>query len=73
MKTRAAIGIAALLFLSSRAEPAHAGVIARVSHIGYSYSIFRFDHVKGHLTWDPADGSKSTTSPRASTNGSSAA
>jgi hexosaminidase len=27
MKTRAAIGIAALLFLSSRAEPAHAGVI----------------------------------------------
>jgi len=32
----------------------HAGVIARVSHIGYSYSIFRFDDVKGSLTWDPA-------------------
>jgi len=35
-------------------DPSHAGVVARVSHIGYSYSIFRFDHVKGHLTWDPA-------------------
>jgi polyisoprenoid-binding protein YceI len=32
----------------------HAGVIARVSHIGYSYSIFRFDTVAGTLTWDPA-------------------
>jgi len=33
----------------------HAGVIARVKHIGYSYSIFRFDTVAGTLTWDPAD------------------
>ncbi len=33
----------------------HAGVIARVSHIGYSYSIFRFDKVAGNLTWDPAN------------------
>ena len=33
----------------------HAGVIARVSHIGYSYSIFRFDTVAGSLTWDPAN------------------
>ena len=33
----------------------HAGVIARVSHIGYSYSIFRFDTVAGTLTWDPAN------------------
>ena len=32
----------------------HASVLARVSHIGYSYSIFRFDDVTGSLTWDPA-------------------
>ena len=35
-------------------DPFHAGVVARVSHIGYSYSVFRFDHVKGHLVWDAA-------------------
>lgn len=28
---------------------------ARVSHIGYSYSVFRFDKVPGTLTWDPAN------------------
>jgi len=32
----------------------HAGVVARVSHLGYSYSIFRFGKVKGELKWDPA-------------------
>jgi len=41
-------------------DPTHAGVVARVSHIGYSYSIFRFDHVKGHLVWDPAAPAKSS-------------
>jgi polyisoprenoid-binding protein YceI len=35
-------------------DPAHAAVIARVSHIGYSYSVFRFDKVKGELSWNPA-------------------
>jgi polyisoprenoid-binding protein YceI len=35
-------------------DPDHVGVIARVSHIGYSYSVFRFDKVQGALTWDPA-------------------
>ncbi len=35
-------------------DPNHAAVIARVSHIGYSYSVFRFDKVAGSLTWDPA-------------------
>ena len=35
-------------------DPDHAAVFARVSHIGYSYSIFRFDRVAGSLTWDPA-------------------
>ena len=43
-------------------DPSHAGVIARVSHIGYSYSVFRFDAVKGHLVWDPASPGKSTLS-----------
>ena len=43
-------------------DPSHAGIIARVSHIGYSYSVFRFDHVKGHLVWDPAAPGKSSLS-----------
>ncbi len=38
----------------------HAAVIARVSHIGYSFSIFRFDKVKGSLTWDPTAPAKSS-------------
>ena len=40
----------------------HAAVIARVSHLGYSYSIFRFDRLSGTLTWDPADPSGSALS-----------
>ena len=35
-------------------DPNHAAVIARISHIGYSYSVFRFDKVQGTLSWDPA-------------------
>ena len=35
-------------------DPNHAAVIAKVSHIGYSYSVFRFDKVAGDLAWDPA-------------------
>lgn len=35
-------------------DPNHAAVIAKVSHIGYSYSVFRFDKVAGTLSWDPA-------------------
>jgi len=34
-------------------DPNHTAVIARMSHIGYSYSIFRFGKVAGTLTWDP--------------------
>jgi polyisoprenoid-binding protein YceI len=34
-------------------DPGHASVIARVSHIGYSYSTFRFGQVSGQLTWNP--------------------
>ncbi len=40
-------------------DPSHAAVLVRVSHIGYSRSVFRFDTVAGQLTWDPADLSKS--------------
>lgn len=40
----------------------HAAVVARVSHLGYSYSIFRFDKVAGTLTWDPAAVAKSKLS-----------
>ena len=36
-------------------DPDHAAVIARVSHIGYSYSIFRFDRLSATLAWDPAN------------------
>ena len=35
-------------------DPMHAAVIAKVSHIGYSKSVFRFDKVKGDLAWQPA-------------------
>ena len=45
-------------------DPDHAAVLARVSHIGYSYSVFRFDKVAGTLQWDPVNvaGSKVTAS-----------
>ena len=43
-------------------DPNHAAVIAKVSHIGYSYSVFRFDTVSGSLTWDPAAPEKSSLS-----------
>jgi polyisoprenoid-binding protein YceI len=36
-------------------DPDHASVIARVSHLGYSYSIFRFDRPSATLAWDPAN------------------
>lgn len=34
-------------------DASHTAVIAKVSHIGYSLSVFRFDKVSGTLTWDP--------------------
>jgi polyisoprenoid-binding protein YceI len=40
----------------------HTAVIVRVSHIGYSQSVFRFDRAKGSLTWDPAAIEKSKLS-----------
>lgn len=40
----------------------HTAVIVRVSHIGYSKSVFRFDRAKGSLTWDPSAIEKSRLS-----------
>src|SRR5713226_7609650 len=38
-------------------DPDHSAVIARVSHLGYSYSysIFRFERLSATLAWDPAN------------------
>ncbi len=47
---------------SYRLDLEHTGVLARVSHLRYSYSIFRFDIVEGVLTWDPAAPEKSSLS-----------
>ncbi|MCW5734022.1 MAG: polyisoprenoid-binding protein [Enhydrobacter sp.] len=41
-------------------DPDHCAVLARVSHIGYSWSIFRFNEASGKLTFDPATPEKST-------------
>lgn len=43
-------------------DPDHCAVFARVQHIGYSWSVFRFDRVSGKLVWDPAAPEKSTLS-----------
>jgi len=34
-------------------DPSHTAVVARISHIGYSFSVFRFGTVAGTLEWDP--------------------
>ena len=43
-------------------DPDHSAVLARVQHIGYSWSVFRFDRTSGKLAWDPAAPEKSTLS-----------
>lgn len=43
-------------------DPDHSAVLARVSHVGYSYSVFRFDRVSGTLVWNPDAVAKSTLS-----------
>ncbi|MGI9170541.1 MAG: YceI family protein, partial [Caulobacteraceae bacterium] len=43
-------------------DPNHAAVVARVSHLGYSFSIFRFDKVEGTLVWDLKSPARSTLS-----------
>jgi polyisoprenoid-binding protein YceI len=49
-------------------DPDHSAVLARVSHLRYSYLIVRFDKVSGKLTWDPAAPEKSTLSVSVPTN-----
>jgi polyisoprenoid-binding protein YceI len=34
-------------------DPNHVAVLARVSHIGFSISVFRFEKVSASLHWDP--------------------
>ena len=41
-------------------DPSHTAVLAKVSHIGYGLSVFRFDKVDGSLTWDLADPARSS-------------
>lgn len=38
-----------------RLDPGHTAVLARVPHMGFSISVFRFDEVEGKLAWDPAN------------------
>jgi len=40
-------------------DPNHVGVVARVSHLGFSISIFRFEKAKADLTWNPKEIGKS--------------
>jgi polyisoprenoid-binding protein YceI len=49
-------------------DPNHVGLIARVSHMGFSVSIFRFGKVAGTLDWNPADVAKSRLSATVETN-----
>jgi polyisoprenoid-binding protein YceI len=41
-------------------DPSHTAVVAKVPHIGYSLSVFRFDKVEGALIWDPAHPAQSS-------------
>ncbi|MDF3607087.1 YceI family protein [Paracoccus sp. DMF-8] len=38
-----------------RLDPTHTAVIARVPHMNFSISVFRFDVVSGQLEWNPQD------------------
>lgn len=49
-------------------DPNHVGVIARVSHLGFSVSIFRFGKVAATLDWNPGDVTKSKLSATVDTN-----
>ena len=48
-------------------DPDHASVIARVSHLRYSWSIFRFDRISGTLKWDPASIANSSLTAKVET------
>ena len=49
-------------------DPNHVGLLARVSHAGFSISIFRFGKVAATLDWNPADVTKSKLSATVETN-----
>lgn len=36
-------------------DPLHSAVVARVSHLGFSMSVFRFEKMDASLAWNPAD------------------
>ena len=42
-------------------------MVARVSHLRYSWSIFRFDKVSGTLKWDPVNTANSSISAKVET------
>lgn len=44
---------------SYRLDPMHTGIVARVLHLGFSYSVFRFDAPSGTLEWNPDDPTQS--------------
>jgi polyisoprenoid-binding protein YceI len=48
-------------------DPDHASVIARVSHLRYSWSIFRFDRISGTLKWDPVNTANSSLTAKVET------
>lgn len=48
-------------------DPDHASVIARVSHLRYSWSIFRFDRLSGTLNWDPVNTANASLSAKVET------
>lgn len=48
-------------------DPDHASVIARVSHLRYSWSVFRFDRISGTLKWDPANTANSSITAKVET------
>ena len=43
-------------------DPSHTGIVARVPHQGFSYSVFRFTGVTGTLDWNPAAPASTTLS-----------
>ena len=43
-----------------KVDPNHTAVIAKVSHLGYGLSVFRFDSVQGGLNWNPVQPARSS-------------
>ena len=48
-------------------DPDHTAVVAKVSHIGYAYSVFRFEKVDGTLNWKPDSPEASSLTVRVQT------